>query len=213
MYIPPHFREERIDILHGLIGQHSLAALVTLGADGLLANHVPLIVEPGPGPLGTLRGHLSKANRQWKDSLSNVQALAIFQGPSAYITPSWYPSKLETGQVVPTYNYAVVHAHGTLATFDDPDLLEAHLRKLTNAHEAAFADRWSVDDAPASFIRDMLKGIVGIEIPIERLEGKWKLSQNRTAPDRAGTIEGLTATSSPAQAEMAEWMSRKIKEG
>ena len=210
MYIPPHFREERVDILHGLIGRHSLAALVTLGPDGLLANHVPLIVDPEPAPLGTLRGHLSKANSQWKDSLPNMQALAIFQGPAAYITPTWYPSKLETGSVVPTYNYAVVHAHGTLATFDDPVLLEAHLRKLTNAHEAAFANRWSVDDAPASFIRDMLKGIVGIEIPIARLEGKWKLSQNRSDADRAGVVEGLTATGIPSDREMATLVSGKI---
>ena len=112
MYIPPHFREERIDILHGLIGQHSLAALVTLGPDGFLANHVPLIVDPEPAPFGSLRGHLSKANSQWKDSLPGVPALAIFQGPAAYITPTWHPSKLETGNVVPTFNYVVVHAHG-----------------------------------------------------------------------------------------------------
>ncbi len=212
MYIPPHFREERVDILHGLIGRHSLAALVTLGPDGFLANHIPLIVDPEPAPLGTLRGHLSKANSQWKDSLPNMPALAIFQGPAAYITPSWYPSKLETGSVVPTYNYAVVHAHGTLATFDDPALLEAHLRNLTNAHEAGFADRWSINDAPASFIRDMLKGIVGIEIRIARLEGKWKLSQNRSAVDRAGVVEGLTASGDPAQQHMADLISRKILE-
>ena len=212
MYIPPHFREERIDILHSLISQHSLAALITLGPDGLLANHVPLIVDPEPAPLGTLRGHLSKANRQWKDSLPSVPALAIFQGPAAYITPSWYPSRLETGSVVPTYNYAVVHAHGPLATFDDPVLLERHLRNLTNAHEAAFADRWSVDDAPASFIRDMLKGIVGIEIPIARLEGKWKLSQNRSVVDREGVVEGLTASGIPAQQHLADLISGKILE-
>lgn len=210
MYIPPHFREERIDILHELIRQHSLAALVTLGPDGFLANHLPLIVDPEPAPLGTLRGHLSKANSQWRDSLPSVPALAIFQGPAAYITPSWYPSKLETGSVVPTYNYVVVHAHGPLATFEDPVLLERHLRHLTNAHEAAFADRWSIDDAPASFIRGLLKGIVGIEIPIARLEGKWKLSQNRAVADRTGVVEGLTASANPSHQDMAELISRKI---
>ena len=212
MYIPSHFGEERIDILHGLIRQHSLAALVTLGPDGFLANHIPLIVDPEPAPLGTLRGHLSKANSQWKDSLPNVQALAIFQGPAAYITPSWYPSKLETGSVVPTYNYAVVHAHGTLATFDDPVLLEQHLRNLTSAHEAAFANQWSLDDAPASFIRDLLKGIVGVEIPIARLEGKWKLSQNRSAVDQKGVVEGLAASGIPAQQQIADLISQKILE-
>ena len=212
MYIPSHFGEERIDILHGLIRQHSLAALVTLGPDGFLANHIPLIVDPEPAPLGTLRGHLSKANSQWKDSLPNVQALAIFQGPAAYITPSWYPSKLETGSVVPTYNYAVVHAHGTLAMFDDPVLLEQHLRNLTSAHEAAFANQWSLDDAPASFIRDLLKGIVGVEIPIARLEGKWKLSQNRSAVDQKGVVEGLAASGIPAQQQIADLISQKILE-
>ena len=193
-----------------MIRQHSLAALVTLGPDGFLANHIPLIVDPEPAPLGTLRGHLSKANSQWKDSLPGVPALAIFQGPAAYITPSWYPSKLETGNVVPTYNYVVVHAHGLLATFEDPVLLERHLRKLTDAHEAPFADRWSIDDAPAGFIRGLLKGIVGIEIPIARLEGKWKLSQNRTLADRAGVVEGLTTSANPADQDMAELISRKI---
>jgi transcriptional regulator len=210
LYIPPHFREERIDILHGLIRRHSLAALVTVGPEGFLANHIPLIVDPEPAPLGTLRGHLSKANNQWRDSLPSVPALAIFQGPAAYITPSWYPSKLETGSVVPTYNYVVVHAHGPLTTFEDPVLLERHLRNLTNAHEAAFADRWSIDNAPASFIRGLLEGIVGIEIPIARLEGKWKLSQNRTVADRAGVVEGLTASADPAHREMAELIYRKI---
>ena len=193
-----------------MIRQHSLAALVTLGPDGFLANHIPLIVDPEPAPLGTLRGHLSKANSQWKDSLPGIPALAIFQGPAAYITPSWYPSKLETGNVVPTYNYVVVHAHGLLATFEDPVLLERHLRKLTDAHEAAFADRWSIDDAPSGFLRGLLKGIVGIEIPIARLEGKWKLSQNRTLADRAGVVEGLTASANPAHQDMAELISRKI---
>ena len=212
MYIPPHFREERIDVLHHLIRQHSLATLVTLGPDGLLANHLPMIVDPAPAPLGTLRGHLSKANRQWRDSLPSVPALAVFQGPAAYISPSWYPSKLETGSVVPTYNYVVVHAHGPLATFEDPVLLEQHLRNLTNAHEAAFSNSWSIDDAPPSYIRELLKGIVGIEIPIARLEGKWKLSQNRPIADRAGVVEGLSASSDTVHQEMAELISRKIAE-
>ena len=212
MYIPPHFREERIDVLHLLIRQHSLATLVTLGPDGLLANHLPMIVDPAPAPLGTLRGHLSKANRQWRDSLPSVPALAIFQGPAAYISPSWYPSKLETGSVVPTYNYVVVHAHGPLTTFEDPVLLEQHLRNLTNAHEAAFTNRWSIDDAPPSYIRGLMKGIVGIEIPIVRLEGKWKLSQNRPVADRAGVVEGLSASSDTVHQEMAELISRKIVE-
>jgi len=210
LYIPPYFKEDRIDVLHGLIQRHSLAALVTLGPDGFIANHVPLIVDPEPAPFGTLRGHIAKANSLWKESLPDVPALAIFQGPSAYITPSWLPSKLESGSVVPTYNYMVVHAHGPLSTFDDPDVLERHLRKLTAAHEAAFADQWSVDDAPAAYIRALLKGIVGIEIRIARLEGKWKLSQNRLAADQAGVVEGLTASSDSAHQDMARLISRRI---
>lgn len=209
MYIPGHFREDRVEILHDLIRQHSLAALVTLSPGGLVANHIPLIVDPHPAPFGTLRGHMAKANGQWKESLHDVQALAIFQGPSAYITPSWYATKQETGSVVPTYNYMVVHAHGPLATFDDPDVLEGHLRKLTASHEAAFAEPWSVNDAPSAFIRGQMKGIVGIEIPIARLEGKWKISQNRVAGDRAGVMEGLAASGDSLHQEMARVIAKR----
>jgi len=209
MYIPEHFREERVEILHQLIQQHSLATLVTLGTDGLMANHVPLILDPEPAPLGTLRGHLAKANGQWRDSRPDVSALAIFQGPTAYISPSWYATKQETGRVVPTYNYAVVHARGRLLTYDDPTRLERHLRALTNLHEASFPAPWTVDDAPADFFHRMLNSIVGIEIPIERLDGKWKVSQNRPAADREGAALGLRAAGKSA---MADLVSKKDRE-
>ena len=209
MYNPPHFREERTEVLHQLIREHALAALVTLGPEGLIANHVPLILDPDAGPLGTLRGHLSRMNSQWRDSLSDVPALAIFQGPSAYITPSWYPTKDATGKVVPTYNYVVVHAHGPLQTYDDPQLLERNVRALTEQHEAAFARQWSVDDAPADFIQAQLKAIVGIEIPISRLEGKWKVSQNRVPEDRQGVVDGLRESGDPASLAMADRVSSK----
>ena len=209
MYNPPHFQEQRTEVLHQLIRKHSLAALITLGPEGLIANHVPLILDPEPGPLGTLRGHLSRMNPQWRDSLPEVPALAIFQGPSAYITPSWYPSKEATGKVVPTYNYVVVHAHGPLQTYEDPQLLLRNVRALTELHEAAFASRWSVDDAPADFIQGQLKGIVGIEIPVLRLEGKWKVSQNRVAEDRQGVIDGLREAGDPESLAMADWVSSK----
>ncbi len=189
--------------------QHSLAALVTLGPDGLIANHVPLILYPEVGPLGTLRGHLSRTNPQWRDSLPEVSALAIFQGPSAYITPSWYPTKQESGKVVPTYNYMVVHAHGPLQTYDDPSLLERNVRALTELHESRFAEPWSVDDAPADYVKGMLKGIVGIEIPIAKLEGKWKLSQNRPAEDQRGAVDGLGQTADPLSAAMADWFASR----
>jgi len=204
MYNPPHFQEERTDVLHSLIREHSLAAVITMGPEGLIANHIPLILDAEAGPLGTLRGHVSRMNPQWRDSLPHVSALAIFQGPSAYITPSWYPSRQEAGKVVPTYNYVVVHAHGTLRTYEDPELLLRNVRALTELHEAPFAQRWSVDDAPEDFIRGQLKGIVGIEIPIARLEGKWKVSQNRLAADRQGVIDGLHESGDVKSLAMAD---------
>jgi transcriptional regulator len=209
MYNPPHFREQRTDVLHRLIQEHSLATLVTLGADGLIANHIPLVLDPGPAPLGTLRGHLSRANLQWRDSLPGVPALAIFQGPEAYITPSWYPTREETGRVVPTWNYVVVHAHGPFRTFEDPVLLEQHVRTLTHHKEAAFPRPWNVDDAPVDFFHSQLAGIIGIEISITRLEGKWKVSQNRSTTDRAGVVEGLRASRKLADQTMADLVSAK----
>jgi transcriptional regulator len=210
MYNPPHFREDRPHVLHQLIRQYSLATLVTLGSEGLIANHVPLVLDPEPGPWGTLRGHLARANSQWRDSRTDIHALAIFQGATSYVTPSWYPSKQETGQVVPTYNYVVVHAHGPLKIMDDPAFVERNVRALTAHHEASFAQPWGVDDAPADYIRGLLKGIVGIEIPIARLEGKWKVSQNRAVADRAGVVEGLRASGDSEKAQMADWVDSKI---
>ena len=204
MYNPPHFREDRPDVLHALIRKHSLAALVTLGADGLSANHFPLIFDPEPLPWGTLRGHMSRQNSQWRGFRTDVDALAIFQGPSVYVTPSWYPSKQESGKVVPTYNYAVVHAHGPLTIVEDEDLLERHLRALTALHEEPFAQPWAVADAPREYIRGLLNGIVGIEMPIAKLEGKWKMSQNRDVADRAGVIEGLRARGDRASVVIAD---------
>lgn len=196
-------------MLHQLIREHSLAAVVTLGPEGLIANHVPLILDPEAGPLGTLRGHLSRMNSQWRDSLPEVPALAIFQGATAYITPSWYPSKDAGGKVVPTYNYMVVHAHGPLQTYDDPRLLERNVRALTELHEARFAQPWSVDDAPADYIQGLLKGIIGIEIPIARLDGKWKLSQNRPPEDRQGAVDALQQAADPLGAAMADWIASR----
>ena len=211
MYNPPQFREDRADILHRLIREHSLATLVTAGDEGLIANHVPLILDPEPAPWGTLRGHLSRANSQWRNSRPEIHALAIFQGPSAYVTPSWYPSKQETGKVVPTYNYVVVHAHGPLKTFEDPALLQRNVRALTALHEAGLAQPWSVDDAPPEFIRRLLKSIIGIEIPIARLEGKWKVSQNRDPADREGVDHGLRALGDAESLAMADEIQQRLK--
>jgi transcriptional regulator len=204
MYNPPHFQEHRPEALRQLIHEHSLAAVITLGPQGLIANHIPLVLDPEAGPFGTLRGHLSRMNPQWRDSLPDVSALAIFQGPSVYITPSWYPTKDAGGKVVPTYNYMVVHAHGPLQTYDDPLLLERNVRDLTELHEARFANPWSVDDAPADYVQGLLKGIIGIEIPIARLEGKWKVSQNRPSEDRQGAVDGLRQAGDPQSLAMAD---------
>jgi transcriptional regulator len=207
MYIPSHFREERLDVLHDLIRSQSLATIVTYGASGLIASHIPVVLDPAPttlGPLGTLRGHISRANPQWQDYAADVDALAIFAGPQHYVTPSWYASKQEHGKVVPTWNYVVVHAYGRLTLFDDRDALLANVRALTQTHEATRDLPWRVDDAPASYIDGQLKGIIGLELAITRLEGKWKVSQNRPAPDRAGIVRGLRAEGDAPSLTMAD---------
>jgi len=201
VYIPPLFREERQEVLHALMGQHSLATLVTIGEEGLLANHLPLLLHAGEGTQGILRGHMARANSQWRNLQPDAHALAIFQGPSAYVSPSWYATKNETGRVVPTYNYAVVHAHGPLRVVEDLDQLEQHVRALTSAHETRIGTNWKVDGAPRDFIREQLKNIVGIELAIVKLEGKWKVSQNRVAADREAAARGLRAG---GDAEMAD---------
>jgi transcriptional regulator len=211
MYNPNHFREERVEVLHALIRQHRLASLVTLGPDGLTANHIPLILHPDPAPLGTLVGHVARANTLWREFRPDVEALAIFQGPDAYISPSWYPSHQETGRVVPTWNYAVVHAYGPLRVFEDSAMLERHVRELTSLEEATMQQPWSADQAPADFLEAMLKGIVGLEIPLTRLEGKWKVNQNRLPQDREGAIRGLHAKGDPDSEIMAELIAERTR--
>ena len=191
MYVPPHFKEDRIDVLHDAIRRAGLATLVTLNADGLVASHLPLLLDPAPAPYGTLVGHLARPNQQLRGIDANVSALMIFQGPDGYITPSWYGAKQETGKVVPTWNYAAIHAYGTLELFDDPTRLLDVVTRLTEKHEAGRARPWAVADAPDDFVQGMLRGIVGIALPISRLEGKAKMSQNRPATDLPGIVQGL----------------------
>jgi transcriptional regulator len=208
MYLPKHFEETRVDVLHAFIRAHPLGALVTLTGDGLDANHIPLEVHPEPGPFGTLRGHIARANPLWRDTAGDAQTLVIFQGPSTYISPAWYPTKQETGQVVPTWNYAVVHAHGTLRFIDDRAWLRAFVEALTDRHEAARRDPWKVTDAPADYVDTMVGAIIGLEVRITRLIGKWKVSQNRPAPDRQGVVEGLRQRGDQPAADMAELVRR-----
>ena len=189
MYLPKHFEQADPAALRSLMREHPLAALVTLGDDGVTADHVPLEFLPEAGPHGTLRGHVARANPLWKKAGSQV--LAIFSGPQAYITPSWYPSKAEHHKVVPTWNYTVVHAHGRLRAIDDAPWMHALVSGLTAHHEAPRAAPWAVADAPDDYVQQMLRAIVGIEIELTRLVGKWKISQNRGEADRLGVAEGL----------------------
>ena len=191
MYIPPLHKEDRIDVLHDAIRRTGLATLVTLTGDGLIASQVPMLLDPEPAPYGTLLGHLARPNPQARGAAPGVQALAIFHGPDAYITPSWYATKRENGKVVPTWNYVAIHAYGPVEFFDDRERLRAVVTRLTERFETPRAEPWAVTDAPADFIDGMLKGIVGFALPIARLEGKWKMSQNRPPADRAGVVAGL----------------------
>lgn len=193
MYLPSHFEEKRAEVLRHLMCEHPMGMLVTLGPQGLNAEHVPQEFDPNPAPFGTLRCHLARANPAWREHAKEVEALVIFQGPSTYISPSLYPSKRETGKVVPTYNYAVVHAYGPMHIVDDAVWLRGLVDRLTRRHEAGRAQPWKVADAPEDYIEAMLRAIVGIEIPITRIAGKWKMSQNRPPPDREGVAKCLAA--------------------
>ncbi len=183
--------------------KHPLAALVTLGSDGLTANHLPVLYDSEPAPWGTLRGHLSRANRQWQDYRQEVEALAIFQGPQAYISPNWYPTKRENGRVVPTWNYAVVHVYGTLSVYTEPGRLRAFLDRLTAVHETGQVQPWAPADAPPAYVEGLLKAIVGVEVAITRIEGKWKVSQNQPAENRAGAAEALEGLGDEERAAVA----------
>jgi transcriptional regulator len=207
MYLPSYFREERIPVLHELIRTRPLATLVTLADTGMDANHIPMLIDSEPQPFGTLLGHVARANPVWRDG--SVPALAIFSGPEHYISPSWYPSKEEHGRVVPTWNYAVVHAHGTLHIHDDAEWLRSLVTRLTQTHEAQFERPWSVSDAPAEYINGLLKAIVGVELRIDRLEGKWKMGQNRSEADREGAADALRELQKPGAVEVSELMAKR----
>jgi transcriptional regulator len=204
MYLPKDFIEERVPVLHEAIRQARIGTLVTLGEAGLEASHVPMLIDPEPAPHGTLMGHIARTNPQWRRPTAGVQALAMFLGPNAYISPAWYATKRQTGKVVPTWNYVAIHAYGAVQFFDDAERLLRLVTRLTETHEAGRAAPWAVSDAPTSYIQTMLKGIVGFELPIARLEGKWKMSQNRPAQDRAGAIEGLRSEGGADEAVVAD---------
>jgi len=191
MYLPKHFEQHDRATLFALMRERPLATLVIAAPDGPTADLIPLEYVPDAGEHGTLRGHVARANPLWRRA--GAAALAVFTGPEAYISPGWYASKREHGKVVPTWNYTMVQARGTLRSIDDAPWLRALVGRLTEQHEADQATPWQVSDAPDDFVQQMLRAIVGIEIPLTSLVGKWKISQNRSAADREGTAQGLDA--------------------
>lgn len=208
MYIPEKFKEERVDVLHQVMRSHPFASLIVTTEDGtILANHIPLETVDSPAPWGGLRGHIARANPLWRKYRQGSEAVAIFQGPQSYISPNYYATKKESGEVVPTWNYAVVHARGTLQFTHDADWLLGMVSRLTEAHEKPQPQPWAVTDAPDEYVRTQLKLIVGVEFTITSLIGKWKLSQNRVLADRQGVKDALSAAGDDNSTEMAGMLS------
>jgi transcriptional regulator len=222
MYMPAHFEENRPEVLHSLIVEHPFGALVTNGPHGLDANHLPFDAElvretsdaqpacaadaSAPRARCILRAHVARANPVWQEAATHPDALVIFQGPAAYISPSWYPSKHDTHRQVPTYNYMVVHAHGRIVVRDDEPFVRGLVARLTRKMEAGEATPWKMGDAPADYISQMLGAIVGIEIEVTRLVGKWKLGQNKDAADRRGAADALLARAGDQQQAVGQAM-------
>lgn len=197
MYIPSSFRESSIEQLHDLIVKHPLGLLVTHGDNGLEASPIPFLLYADEGKCGKLRAHLARANPHWKSLAEHTECLVVFQGPDGYVTPSWYPSKAETHKVVPTWNYATVQVWGHAAVIEDAAWLRRQLDDLTGCHEKLRPQPWSVSDAPMDYITTQMKAIIGIEISINRIDGKWKMSQNKEDADREGVIAGMRSDTDP----------------
>lgn len=208
MYIPKHFGEPSIDVMRTLICDYPLATLVTLSADGLNANHIPLHYLDDGSDYGRLRGHVARANPMWTNTDRNLEVLAIFQAENAYISPSWYASKQQSGKVVPTWNYAAVHAYGELRVIDDAVWIRNQLEAMTAHHEVTFPQPWAVSDAPHDFTEKLIEQIVGIEISVTRLSGKWKVSQNQPAENQNSVIKGLHKS---GKLEMAALVAAKTR--
>jgi transcriptional regulator len=213
MYLPPAFAEDDPEHLRDFIRRYPLGTLVTATANGLDANHIPLLLAPPADAGATLHGHIARANPLWRDVVTNAPTLVIFHGPDSFISPSWYPSTRENARVVPTWNYAVVHAHGLLRSIDDSAWVRAHVEALTHEHEANRDTPWAVTDAPAEFVDKMVTAVVGLEISITRWHGKWKVSQNRSVADRLGVIGGLEHQASESSVAMAALVKETLGEG
>ena len=206
MYLPSAFRQDDLAELHAQMQASPFALLTSAGAAGVQASHLPLLLAPDEGEFGTLYGHFARANPHWRDLQGGAEALAVFSGPDAYISPGWYPAKAEHGKVVPTWNYIAVHARGPVELIEEPERLLQIVSRLSDQHESGRERPWAVSDAPREYIDSMLRAIVGFALPIRRLEGQWKLSQNRQVADRAGVREGLAASDNPRDRELAARM-------
>ena len=207
MYLPSAFRQDDLTELHAQMQASPFALLTSAGATGVQASHLPLLLAPDEGEFGTLYGHFARANPHWRDLQDGAEALTVFSGPDAYISPGWYPAKAEHGKVVPTWNYIAVHARGPVELIEEPERLLQIVSRLSDQHESGRERPWAVSDAPREYIDSMLRAIVGFALPIRRLEGKWKLGQNRSAADQAGVRDGLAASPSPGDRELAARMS------
>lgn len=206
MYCPTAFRQDDLTALHAQIRASGLALLSSAGQQGLQASHLPLLLAAGEGEFGTLYGHFARANPHWRDLAGGAEVLAVFSGPDAYVHPGWYPAKAEHGKMVPTWNYIAVHAWGQAEVFDEPERMLQLVSRLSDQHEQGRPKPWAVSDAPRDYIDAMLRAIVGFALPIRRIEGQWKLSQNRTPSDRAGVRNGMAASANPRDRELAAHM-------
>lgn len=206
MYTPAHFAEQRMDVMHDLIAHYPLGTLVTLSPDGLTADHIPFHIRQDGSRHGLLVGHVARSNPLWQHAASAAEVLVIFHGPDAYVSPNWYPTKQEHGKVVPTWNYAVVHAHGRLRAIEDPAWMRDQLEELVTRHEHPQPHPWTIADAPADFTERLIGSIVGIEISINKLTGKWKVSQNQPEANQRGVIAGLHSSGDKKSALMAGLM-------
>ena len=207
MYLPSAFRQDDLAELHAQMQASPFALLTSAGAAGVQASHLPLLLAPDEGEFGTLYGHFARANPHWRDLQDGAEALTVFSGPDAYISPGWYPAKAEHGKVVPTWNYIAVHARGPVELIEEPERLLQIVSRLSDQHESGRERPWAVSDAPRDYLDSMLRAIVGFALPIHRLEGKWKLGQNRSAADQAGVRDGLASSPSPRDRELAARMS------
>ena len=210
MYLPPAFKIDDLASLHAVMRSCPLATLVTKSGEQIVADPIPFLLDTACGDQGVLRGHVARANPLWQTHPASAEVLVIFSGTNHYISPAWYPSKRETGKVVPTWNYAAVHAYGVLRVHDDPAWLRQQIDELTACHEAGRARPWAVSDAPEEFIAAQIKAIVGIEITITRLEGKLKASQNRAQSDREGVVAGLAASGSDQARAMRDLVAQAM---